>query len=88
MSKTPHVRIEPPTRERRTAKVTHVSLREAYTDTFAFEADARKFFEECRAEGTIVFASLHIRDGRTYRMVAVHNNLEDLELEDVPSPSG
>jgi hypothetical protein len=79
MSKTPHVRIEQ--EPRRIAKVTHVSLREAYTDTFAFEADARKYFEEVKATQSIVFASLHIRDGRVYRMVALHNNLEDLELE-------
>lgn len=78
MGKTTLVRLDEP---RKTAKVTHVSLREAYTDTFAFEADARKYFEECKQTGTIVFASLHIRDGRTYRMVAFHNNLEDLEVE-------
>jgi hypothetical protein len=66
---------------RKTAKVTHVSLGEAYTDTFAFEADARTFFEECKATGTIVFASLHVRDGRVYRMVALHYDLEDLELD-------
>jgi len=76
MSKTPHVRIE-----RRLAKVTTVSLGEAYTDTFAFEADARKYFEEAKASQSIVFASLHIREDRVYRMVAFHNNLEDLELE-------
>ncbi len=77
MSKTPHVRIE-----RRLAKVTTVSLGEAYTDTFAFEADARKYFEEAKASQSIVFASLHIRDDSgVYRMVAFHNNLEDLELE-------
>jgi len=28
-----------------------------------------------------VFASLHVREGRVYRMVAFHNNLEDLELD-------
>jgi hypothetical protein len=66
---------------RKMGKVTHVSIREAFTDTFAFEADARKYFEECKAAGTIVFASLHIREGRVYRLVAVYNNLEDLELE-------
>lgn len=78
MSHPPVVRVDEP---RKTAKVTHVSLREAYTDTYAFEADARRAFEECKQTGSIVFASLHIRDGRTYRMVAVHNNLADLELE-------
>jgi hypothetical protein len=67
---------------RQTAKVTHVSLREAYTDTFTFEADARSYFEHCKAAQEIVFASLHIRDGRVYRLMAVHNNLEDLELEE------
>ena len=66
---------------RRMAKVTTVSLGEAYTDTFAFEADARKYFEEAKASQSIVFASLHIREDRVYRMVAFHNNLEDLELE-------
>jgi hypothetical protein len=79
MSKTPHIRIGET--ERKTAKVTHVSLSEAYTDTFAFEADARKYFEECKEAQSIVFASLHIRHGRGYRMVALYNNLEDLELE-------
>jgi len=80
MSKTPHVRIEQG--PRRTGKVTTVSLGEAYTDTFAFEADARKYFEEAKAAQSIVFASLHIRDDSgVYRMVAFHNNLEDLELE-------
>jgi hypothetical protein len=64
---------------RKTAKVTHVSLREAYTDTFAFEADARKYFEEVKATQSIVFASLHVRNDRVYRMVAFHN--EDLELD-------
>ena len=66
---------------RKTAKVTHVSIGEAYTDTFAFEADARTFFDECKATQSIVFASLHVREGRVYRMVAFHNNLEDLELD-------
>ncbi|UPT95428.1 hypothetical protein J4G48_0040450 [Bradyrhizobium barranii subsp. apii] len=66
---------------RKTAKVTHVSLTEAYTDTFAFEADARTFFAECKSTGTIIFASLHVRDGRNYRLVEIHDNTEDLELD-------
>lgn len=65
---------------RKIAKVTHVSIREAYTDTFAFEADARTFFAECKAGGMIVFASLHIREGRNFRLVEIYNNLEGLEL--------
>ncbi|MDB5603447.1 MAG: hypothetical protein JWP25_347 [Bradyrhizobium sp.] len=74
----PHVRIDQ--QPRRIAKVTHVSLREACTDTFAFEADARTYFEECKAAQEILFASLHIREGKVYRLVSVYNNLEDLEL--------
>ncbi|MEH2517430.1 hypothetical protein V1279_003003 [Bradyrhizobium sp. AZCC 1610] len=66
---------------RKMAKVTHVSIGEAYTDTFAFEADARTFFAEVTATQTIIFASLHVREGRNYRLKAVHNNLEGLELD-------
>ncbi|MGX1364042.1 hypothetical protein [Bradyrhizobium elkanii] len=66
---------------RKTAKVTHVSMTEAYTDTYAFEADARKAFEECRKSDVIVFASLHIRDGRVYRLIATYENTDSLDLE-------
>ena len=58
-------------------KVTHVSIRESFTDKFALEADARKLFDECRATGTIVFASLHIGG----KLIATYENTEDLDLD-------
>ncbi len=66
--------------ERRTAKVTHVSLRDSFVDTFAFEADARKRFAEYKTEQGLIWAALHVREGRTYRLVEIHDNTEDLEL--------
>lgn len=66
---------------RKSAKVTHVSMTEAYTDTYAFEADARKAFKECRKSDVIVFASLHVRDGRVYRLIATYENTDSLDLE-------
>lgn len=67
---------------RKTAKVTSVSMTDAITDTYAFEADARQFFEECRKSDFIVFASLHIKDGNRYRLVATYENTDDLTLDE------
>jgi hypothetical protein len=58
-------------------KVTHISIRESFTDKYESEAGARKSFEEVRKCPDIIFGALFIGG----KLMATYENTEDLDLE-------